>query len=206
MKRYLNGWPLVGWFSLVVAFLVLAVLTKLGFNKEGFQGVLHLTGKTSLLLFTSAFIASSLFKTWPTPWSRWIARNRRYLGVSFACSHFFHLVSILVLIRISPDFMNSLRLSAIVGGSIGYFFIAAMTATSFDRTTEWLGARRWKILHTTGVYYLWFIFFVTYTFYIFSKSPVYVFFTLFLLGSLTLRLKVLFQKRKMAPSIPTTQE
>ena len=40
--------------------------------------------------------------------------------------------------------------------------IAAMTATSFDRSAAWLGPRRWKRLHTTGVYYIWIIFFVSY--------------------------------------------
>jgi hypothetical protein len=38
-------------------------------------------------------------------------------------------------------------------------FIAAMTATSFDRTAAWLGPRRWQRLHTVGGWLVWFIFF-----------------------------------------------
>ena len=37
-----------------------------------------------------------------------------------------------------------------------------MAATSFDRTAAWLGRRRWKVLHTVGGYYLWFVFLFTY--------------------------------------------
>jgi hypothetical protein len=37
-----------------------------------------------------------------------------------------------------------------------------MTLTSFDRTAAWIGPRAWRILHTTGVYYIWLIFFISY--------------------------------------------
>ena len=34
-------------------------------------------------------------------------------------------------------------------------FIAAMTATSFNRTVAWLGARRWRLLNLVGGWYVW---------------------------------------------------
>jgi hypothetical protein len=46
----------------------------------------------------------------------------------------------------------------IVLGGIGYIFIAALFATSFDTTADWLGPARWRLLHFTGVWYLWTIF------------------------------------------------
>jgi DMSO/TMAO reductase YedYZ heme-binding membrane subunit len=39
-------------------------------------------------------------------------------------------------------------------GGIGYVCIIAMTATSFDRAAEAIGARAWRRLHLTGGYYL----------------------------------------------------
>ena len=33
--------------------------------------------------------------------------------------------------------------------------LAAMTATSFDRTAAWLGRRAWRVLHLVGSFYLW---------------------------------------------------
>jgi hypothetical protein len=47
-------------------------------------------------------------------------------------------------------------------GGLGYLLLAAMTATSFDRTAAWLGPRAWSRLHTFGIFYLWFIFAFTY--------------------------------------------
>jgi methionine sulfoxide reductase heme-binding subunit len=36
-----------------------------------------------------------------------------------------------------------------------YLFIAAMAATSFDRTVAWLGPRKWRLLHLLGGWYIW---------------------------------------------------
>ena len=36
-----------------------------------------------------------------------------------------------------------------------YLCIAAMTATSFDRTAAWLGPRKWRLLHLVGGWYIW---------------------------------------------------
>lgn len=37
-----------------------------------------------------------------------------------------------------------------------------MVATSSDAAQRALGMKRWRRLHSSGAYYLWFIFFVTY--------------------------------------------
>jgi methionine sulfoxide reductase heme-binding subunit len=47
-------------------------------------------------------------------------------------------------------------------GELGYVFILAMAATSFDTTSTCLGRRAWKILHTTGIWYLWLVFLLSY--------------------------------------------
>jgi hypothetical protein len=91
-----------------------------------------------------------------------LLRNRRYLGVSFAVSHTFHLAAIVWLVVSSSDFRHELEALPMIGGALGYVFLYAMTATSFDRSARWLGHKAWTALHTTGIYYLWFIFFFTY--------------------------------------------
>jgi DMSO/TMAO reductase YedYZ heme-binding membrane subunit len=45
---------------------------------------------------------------------------------------------------------------------IGYVFIFAMAATSFDASAAWLGRRAWKILHSVGAWYLWLVFLLSY--------------------------------------------
>ena len=51
---------------------------------------------------------------------------------------------------------------AVVLGGLAYAGIAAMTATSFDRTAAWLGPRRWRRLHVVAGHYVWFIFLASY--------------------------------------------
>ena len=95
-------------------------------------------------------------------WAQWLRANRRYLGVSFALSHTLHLVLLILLGRVSQEFVDNTSAATIYGGGLAYVFLFAMTATSFDRSAAWLGARRWHLLHKVGAYYIWFIFFQSY--------------------------------------------
>jgi hypothetical protein len=158
----IGGWPIVGAAAAAVGLMTAVILLATGASEEGFHLLLRATALTSLALFLSAFLAAPLQQLRPTAAFAWMRANRRYLGVSFAVSHFVHLAAILTLVRSSESFSGELEASTLLGGGLAYVFLAAMTATSFDRTAAWLGPRRWKALHTTGVYYLWFVFFITY--------------------------------------------
>jgi len=77
----------------------------------------------------------------------------------------------------------------LVIGGMGYVFLAAMAATSFDTTAAWLGARRWRTLHSIGVQYLWFVFALTLLGKV-GRSPVAAVAELALFGALGLRLAI----------------
>jgi hypothetical protein len=147
-RSSLAGWSIVGWATLVVVAIQLAVLAVAGSGEEGVRMAIRASARTSVVLFGLAFVASSLYRLAPNAFSRWLLANRRYLGVSFASSHAIHLVAIIALAKIFDAELAPLIL--MVGG-VAYVFIAAMTATSFDSTARWLGAR-----------YIWFVFFVSY--------------------------------------------
>src|SRR5207302_1330946 len=120
--------------------------------------------------------------------SRWMRANRRYLGVSSAASHATHLLAIFALGGWSlAGVVTRAGVPAAALGGIAYAFLAAMTATSFDRTAAWLGPRRWSRLHTTGAYYLWAIFFVSFAPRV-LQSPLYWPFAIVLLAAFVLRL------------------
>jgi hypothetical protein len=103
-----------------------------------------------------AFTASALVELIPSDATRWQRRNRRYLGVSFAVSHFIHLAAIVGLATLDRElFWKLTNTATIVLAGTAYLFIAAMTATSFDRTAAWLGPRKWRLLHLVGGWYIW---------------------------------------------------
>jgi methionine sulfoxide reductase heme-binding subunit len=146
-----------------VLFLMAVGLVLASPDVAGVRSVIRWTARTSLVLFLLTFTASAAWRRWPGAWTRWQLANRRYLGLSFAVSHGVHLIAILAFAHLAPlAFDQASNPATRFVGEIGYLFIIAMTATSFDTTAAWLGRRAWKILHTTGTWYLWFVFLSSY--------------------------------------------
>jgi sulfoxide reductase heme-binding subunit YedZ len=199
VRSRLAGWPIVGWCALTLVSLAAAILALQGVGELGLRAVVRTTAQTSLVLFTAAFSASALYATWPRPSTRWMRHNRRYLGVSFAVSHLIHLIAIIALaVQLGAQF--KLNPATLIGGGVGYVFIAAMTATSFDRTAAWLGPRAWRRLHTTGSYVVWFVFFVSYAPRAVSASAWYAPCVVILLAAIGLRAVVRLRRRRDSPT------
>jgi hypothetical protein len=151
----MNGWRLTGLLSILLVAMAAGFLTVHP-DVEGLRLVIRATARTSLVLFALAFSAAALARLAPSEATRWQRRNRRYLGVSFAASHVIHLSALIVLARTDAELFWKLTSPAnILLAGAAYLFIAAMTATSFDRTAAWLGARRWRLLHLVGGWYVW---------------------------------------------------
>jgi hypothetical protein len=186
----MRGWPIVGWAALGVGVMVAAVSGAAGTDDAGLRAAIRATARSSAALFALAFAAAAgIRRRWRSPVSAWLLANRRYLGVSFAVSHFVHLLLILALV--GWTFEGLLAEGGVVGvlfGGIGYGFLAAMTATSFDRTAAWLGPRAWRRLHLTGAWYLWGIFLITFGPNAGRSAPAALF-TVVLLAVLVLRLQ-----------------
>jgi DMSO/TMAO reductase YedYZ heme-binding membrane subunit len=129
-----------------------------GWSEDGLLEITRLTARLSVLLFFLTFAASALFKLWRSAMTRWLLANRRYMGLAFALSHFIHLGALTAFFLVSPE---EPALVAVIGGGIGYAFIAALALTSNDRAQRALGAN-WRRLHLTGSWYLWAIFLNSY--------------------------------------------
>lgn len=158
----LQGWPLVAAMAAVLSLMAVGLVLA-NPDVAGIRSVIRWTARTSLLLFLLTFTASAAWRRWPGEWTRWQLANRRYLGLSFAVSHGLHLVAIIAFAHLAPmAFDQASNPSTRFVGEIGYVFVFAMTATSFDTTAAWLGRRAWKVLHTTGAWYLWLVFLLSY--------------------------------------------
>lgn len=151
-----NGWPLTR-----VLLAALLLMTGLAFwpersPVEAWRMVIRATAHTSLVLFLLAFTASSAARLAPSNATRWLRRNRRYLGVSFAASHGIHAAAFIMVARLDPALFDELTNPVtFIGGGLAYLFIALMTATSLDRSAAFIGPRLWQWLHTAGAWYLW---------------------------------------------------
>jgi len=152
---WFEGWRLFAVLTLTLIALSIWIAGMRHFEVDGVRMVIRFTARSSLLLFCLAFSAAALVRLWPNTWTRWQRRNRRYLGVSFAASHAIHAAAIVCFAKLDPaGFAHATSTASYVFGGIGYLFIVALTATSFDRTAAMLGPRAWRALHLTGGYYL----------------------------------------------------
>jgi DMSO/TMAO reductase YedYZ heme-binding membrane subunit len=154
-QDWFEGWRLFGLLTLVLIALCVWIAGMRHFEVEGVRMAIRFTARTSLLFFCLAFSAAALARLWPNAFTRWQRRNRRQLGVTFAASHALHAAAIFAFAKMDPaGFAAATSLASYIFGGIGYAFILAMTATSFDATAATLGPRAWRALHLVGGYYL----------------------------------------------------
>jgi sulfoxide reductase heme-binding subunit YedZ len=196
LQNYFEGWHLLGATSLVMAALAVWLASMRGFEVDGVRMVIRYTARTSLLFFCLAFSASASHLLWPSRFTRWQLRNRRALGLSFAVSHLIHAIAIVCFAVMAPPlFQQATSPASFVFGGIGYGFIVAMAATSFDATARAIGARAWRILHTAGATYLWLQFMVSFGMRI-AGMPNYAWFLAPLLAVMALRIIAALRTRR----------
>ncbi|MBR0799318.1 hypothetical protein JQ615_28420 [Bradyrhizobium jicamae] len=187
-QSWFEGWRLFAVLALTLIALSIWIAGTRHFEVDGVRMVIRFTARTSLLLFCLAFSAAALARLRPNAWTRWHRRNRRYLGVTFAASHAIHAAAIVWFAKVDPaGFAQATSVASYIFGGIGYAFVIALTATSFDRTAAMLGMRAWRALHLTGGYYLLLQFTVSFGKRI-PEMPLYVLFLIPLAAVLALRL------------------
>ncbi len=149
-----HTWHIVLPLAIVLGLAVAAAVWLSPGAAEGWRAAIRLTGRTSFVLFSTAFAASALYRRWPAAWSRWLLLRRRAWGLGFAVSHGLHALAIFMFSRADAELFHVLVNPAmLVLGGLGYAFIVAMAATSHDAAQRWLG-RRWRQLHLVGSYYI----------------------------------------------------
>ena len=185
---WFEGWRLFTLLALILTGLCAGIAGMRGFEVEGVRMVIRFTARSSLLLFCLAFSAAALARLWPNGWTRWLRRNRRQLGLTFAASHALHAGAIFAFAQMDPaGFAAATNLASYIFGGIGYAIIIAMAATSFDWSAAALGPRAWRALHLWGGYYLWAQFMISFGKRI-PAMPLYSLFLIPLFAVLALRL------------------
>lgn len=195
-RSFLNGWALTRIISLLLVLNIASTLYFLDVNeKYTVSFLIRSTAKFSFVLFMLAFVASALRYSIKNTFTKWLLANRRYIGVSFAVSHFIHL-GVLILMTLHIDF-NVFEDRGFVRTAVGataYAFIAIMTITSFNNTRNLFGANNWKRIHTIGGYLLWVIFAKSYV--LEMTNPIRIAFAIVAVSVLLLRVTMLFRKAK----------
>jgi DMSO/TMAO reductase YedYZ heme-binding membrane subunit len=167
VARTYPRWPFFA-VLLAVAAIVAGSLAAFDTAPEIWQHITRYTARLSFLIFVIVFASGALAALFPSATTRWLRRNRRYTGLSFALAHFLHLFAIIALF-VTIEEMPALV--SIVGGGLAYVFIAAMAATSNDWSMRKLGPKLWGRLHLVGAWYVWAIFMNSYVSRLASETP-----------------------------------
>ena len=157
-NRYLSGWPL--FWLIATPMCGLMIFEMLRTDLSTGQGVSHMIGYSVrfsvpfIFLVTGATASHTLF---PGAATRWLARNRKYLGLCFAVAMAWQGTFIYMMSGIHTDYYYEevFFFRDELEGSTGYIFLTAMVLTSFSIGRRWLDNRQWTLLHRSGVYFLW---------------------------------------------------
>jgi hypothetical protein len=143
----------VGLVVLLEIMLAALALYQYGITLEGLQAVTRFSGRLSLAIFSIIFILL------PQNEERLagVLSSRPFLV--FALAHGIHLAELLAYVYLSGNELIPIRLA---GGFLAYVFIFAMPFIRHRFLTGKTTLKNYSIALTVYLYYVWFIFFMSY--------------------------------------------
>lgn len=148
----LRGWQLFSLISMLIVVMSALVVAMQPELIDGLRSAIRATARTSFALFLTAFTASAFAVLVPSALSKALVRERRFIGLAFAFSHFVHAVLIYAYGQLNTEFWPARSVVDNIPGSTGYLLILLMTLTSFKAPARLLGPKAWKVLHVTGLW------------------------------------------------------
>jgi sulfoxide reductase heme-binding subunit YedZ len=154
----INGWPVLYWIAGLNSAAVVAYMPTQNLSEAvGVSEMIQMSVRCSVPLLYLAFVASSTRVVFPSTFSVWLVRNRRYIGLSYAASMAWQLFFIFWMWLGHWDYYTEkvYLLEDIINQVSGYSLLVAMTITSFLTVRRRMNRTHWRILHKVGIYFLW---------------------------------------------------
>jgi len=158
MVKAVESWRLFWLLALAASAAICLGLPLADFHSaRGTAPMILRSVRYALPLFLLAFTASSLATLCPSPLTRWLLRNRRYIGLGFAFAMAWHFSFVGYSIFSFGLSASGLTARGLALDLIGLVFLVLMTLTSFRWSARRLTSANWRRLHKTGVYVIWFV-------------------------------------------------
>ena len=157
-NKAINKWRLFWLISLPMS--VVMVIAMLGVDLSTGAGVSTMIGfsvRWAVPFIYLVVAASSVQILFPGPFPMWWLRNRKYIGLCFAVAMAWQGLFIFMMSNFFREYyyQDIYLLRDELEGSVGYIFLAAMVVTSFQFGRKYLTQKQWKLLHKSGLYFLW---------------------------------------------------
>jgi methionine sulfoxide reductase heme-binding subunit len=165
-------------------------------TEASLRTLLHVTARTTFVLFVCAFAGPALGDLRPGSFSLWLARRRDWLLLAVAGSHTLHLAAIIAFFQVVG--WSKLRLVTLAGGGFIYLLIYGLAMVAVLRLRGkvdafLLGAPKFEAV---AMYAIWLIFALAFVPRIVSGWPVYSVFAVAALAALVLRIVCLVRHRR----------
>lgn len=158
MAQAVDAWRLFWLIALATSLAICLGLPLADFHSApGTAPMILRSVRDALPLFVLAFTASSLAKLWPSQPTRWLLRNRRYIGLGFAFAMAWHFSFVGYSIFAFGLYASRLTVKALALDLVAMVFLVLMTVTSFTSVARRLSYANWRRLHKIGVYVIWFV-------------------------------------------------
>jgi DMSO/TMAO reductase YedYZ heme-binding membrane subunit len=151
-SKSFRGWQLFGLIAVLIVMMSVLVIAIHPDLVEGLRSAIRATARSSFILFLTAFTASAFAVLVPSPLSKALVRERRFIGLAFAFSHLVHAVLIYAYGQLNTEFWPARTVANNIPGGTAYVFILLMALTSFKGPARLLGPKAWKALHVTGLW------------------------------------------------------
>ena len=156
--KALNGWNLFALISIPLCALMIFNTANADLNSGSAVSELIGFSVRWAVPFVYLVIAVSALKTlMPNTWTFWLQKNRKYLGLCFAVAMAWQALFIFIMSTTYRDYYVSdvYVFRDELEGSVGYVFVVAMVATSFNKIRGIISPVQWQLIHKTGIYFLW---------------------------------------------------
>ncbi len=199
-NKFVNGWNLFWLVTGPISALMVFSMMRTGLSSaEAVSSMIQLSVRWAIPWLYLAFAASSAQVLFPGPLSLWLLRNRRIMGLCFAAAMGWQLLFIVWLVSVYSDYYIAevYVLRDVIEGVLGYLFLIAMTLTSFRPGRKLLKPKQWRLLHKSGMYFLWAYAFSVYWWNLFYyPNPVWIDYVFYWGGFLAWGLRVAAWSKK----------
>lgn len=164
-RKAVNQWGLFWLITAPISTTMLIAMTRADLSgAQAVSSMIQLSVRCAVPLVFITFAASAVQTLMPGPFGNWMLRNRKYLGLAFAAAMAWQGFFILWMVTVHTSYYveQVYVMRDAIEGVTGYALLILMTVTSFRPGRRLLSAGQWRLLHLTGIYFLWAYAYVVY--------------------------------------------
>ena len=157
-NKAINQWKLFWLIAIPMSIVMVVKMSAVDLSTApGVSQMISFSVRWAVPFITLVVAISALQTLFPRPFTTWLLRNRKYIGMCFAVAMAWQGLFIFIMSNFHRGyyFEEIYYLRDELEGSTGYIFLTAMVVTSFQFGRKYLNAQQWKLLHRSAIYFLW---------------------------------------------------